>query len=325
MGGVLKSVKGLVKGPEKVNPQIANKGYFNIAKEVKPAQEEYANLLANSKTNQQAVSPFQTAALTQMGQAATGQGPSLAEAQLKAAQDRNLAQQMAVIQAGRGGNAALNQRTALQQGAAGGRDLAQQAVIQRLQERDNFLNQANLANANVRADVGQKLNVDLMPKRELQGWEQARVGAVNQAQATNAQAQNQLTGALTGGAASLLGGMASGGTGFFAKPEVAAPAAAASDKNVKKDIKSANKDMRAFLDVLSASGYKYKDTESPNTAEGQRYGVMAQDLEKSKVGKSMVKDTENGKEVDYGQGLGALLASQAALHKRLEKIEKKKK
>lgn len=228
MGKAIKAVAAPVTGvlnmlkPAKVNPQIAAKDLFDISKEVKPAQEAYAPLLQQSQAQQQAVAPLQTQALTQLGMAATGQGPSLAEVQMKAAQDRNLAQQLAAIQAARGGSAAANQRALLQGMGQAGRDIGQQAAAARLQERDQFLNQANIASQNLRTDIGGKLNLDLMPKQSLQGWEQQRVGAVNAAQAQNAASKNALTGALVGGAASILGGMATGGTGLFAKPPVPA-------------------------------------------------------------------------------------------------------
>jgi hypothetical protein len=216
MGGVVKKVGSAVGGifsPAKVKPQIANKGLFDISKEVKPMQEAYNPLLQSSQQAQAAVAPQRLDVLKQMGLAATGQGPSLAEAQLKAAQDRNLAQQLAAVQAQRGGSSALNQRAMLQNMGSAGRDLAQQASIARLQERDQFLNQAQLADQGLRSDIAGKLNLDLMPKQSLQAWEQQRVGAVNQAQAQNAAAKNQLMGSLIGGAASIAGGMMGGPAG----------------------------------------------------------------------------------------------------------------
>lgn len=203
MGGIVKAVGGLLTGPKEIKPQIADKSLFDISDEVKPAQQQYQPLLQASQANQQAVAPLQTQALQQLGMAATGQGPSLAEVQMKAAQDRNLAQQLAAVQAQRGGNAALNQRALLQNMSTSGRDIAQGAATARLQERDQFLNQANVANQNLRTDIAGAENLALQPKQSLQSWEMARVGAVNQAQAQNAQAQNQMTGALLGGAASI--------------------------------------------------------------------------------------------------------------------------
>jgi len=48
---------------------------------------------------------------------------------------------------------------------------------------------------------------------------------------------------------------------------------------------------------------------------------MAQDLEKTPMGASFVKDTPRGKQVDYGHGLAAILASQANIHDRLRNLE----
>jgi hypothetical protein len=200
---------GLIKKdaftPEQVSPQTANKSYFDIAKEVKPARQAYAPLLQASQASQSAIAPQRLDTLKQMALAASGQGPSLVEAQLKAAQDRNLAQQLAAVSAQRGGSAASNQRALLQNMGAAGRDIAQQAGVARVQERDNFLNQANLMDQNLRTDIQGKLNLDIMPKQALQNWENTRITGINQAQAQNAQMDNQLTGALLGGAASIAG------------------------------------------------------------------------------------------------------------------------
>lgn len=65
----------------------------------------------------------------------TGQAPSLATAQLKAAQDRNLSQLMAAASAQRGGNPALMQRQLAQQQGQQGRQLAQDSGVARLQEQ----------------------------------------------------------------------------------------------------------------------------------------------------------------------------------------------
>ena len=76
---------------------------------------------------------------------------------------------------------------------------------------------------------------------------------------------------------------------------------------------------RKFLDALQAYEYKYKH-EGPNATP--QLGIMAQDLEKTRLGKQMVVENELGqKHVDFGRGFGALLASQAELNKRIAKLE----
>lgn len=107
----------------------------------------------------------------------------------------------------------------------------------------------------------------------------------------------------------------------------AGAAAAGSDENMKTDIKkgSATDKIEQFLGALKSYDYKYKDKEANGreNPDGEVTSVMAQDLEKSDLGKQMVKDGPDGKEVDYGQGLAAMLAGIAELNERTKKLEKK--
>ena len=96
--------------------------------------------------------------------------------------------------------------------------------------------------------------------------------------------------------------------------------ATTSDIRAKENISSADDEVESFLDALNAYQYEYSDPASEDEA-GMFAGVMAQDLEKSPMGASFVKDTPKGKMVDYGHGLAAILASQANLHERLKSIE----
>lgn len=93
----------------------------------------------------------------------------------------------------------------------------------------------------------------------------------------------------------------------------------ASDERLKKDIKDAGKDVDGFLRALKAQSYAYKDKKF---GDKERYfSPMAQDLEKTDIGRSMVIDTPDGKMVHYGRGLGAILAAQARLNERLDSLE----
>lgn len=110
-----------------------------------------------------------------------------------------------------------------------------------------------------------------------------------------------------------------------------------SDKENKKDMKSYSDveikiekekedfSPKKFLDALQAYSYEYKKSHKDVSTGGPgRYlSVMAQDLEKAgPVGRSMVKDTPNGKIVDYGKGLASMLACQSHLNDRINKLEK---
>lgn len=95
-----------------------------------------------------------------------------------------------------------------------------------------------------------------------------------------------------------------------------------SDERLKKDIKSASGQIRQLLDKLDAYQYEYKDNKG--LPEGEQIGIMAQDLEKAgPIGEAMVKETPEGKMVDYSQSMGTVFAALAALNKRLNDIEGK--
>lgn len=83
------------------------------------------------------VQPKQRSFLETLGQQASGQGPSLAVEQLKQAQNRSLAQQMAAAQAARSNNPALAQRMMMQNQMASNANLAGQATQARMQEQLN--------------------------------------------------------------------------------------------------------------------------------------------------------------------------------------------
>lgn len=119
-----------------------------------------------------------------------------------------------------------------------------------------------------------------------------------------------------------------GGGGGIDPSAIAGIAAMFSDKRTKDEEDSTgSKDIKAFLDALNAHKYEYKPEykDAPLAGEGTYVSPMAQELEKTELGKSMVKEAPTGeKVVDYGKGFGAILAAQAELNKRLSKLEKKK-
>jgi hypothetical protein len=94
--------------------------------------------------------------------------------------------------------------------------------------------------------------------------------------------------------------------------------AAGSDINMKKEIRDARQDIQDFMDHLESFAYKYTTDIYDG---GEHYGVMAQDVERSKVGKTIVLETDEGKYIHMGLGFGALLASVSNLNERLRKLE----
>lgn len=93
-----------------------------------------------------------------------------------------------------------------------------------------------------------------------------------------------------------------------------------SDERAKTGIAPDRKDTKDFLDSLKAYQYEYKDQKH---GEGPQWSVMAQDLEKTPVGKSAVINTPEGKKVNYARLEAVHLASTAMLNERITKLESK--
>lgn len=94
-------------------------------------------------------------------------------------------------------------------------------------------------------------------------------------------------------------------------------AIALSDERAKTDVEEFSPS--DFLDSLTSYKYKYKDPKKHG--EGERVGVMAQDLEKTDTGAQMVSDSPDGKVVDFSKAGPSVLASLADINDRLRAIE----
>jgi hypothetical protein len=279
----------------------------------------------------------------QLAAQAAGTAPSLAEAQLRSASDRNLAQQLAAAQAtGRGANQSALARNLARNQMTAGAELGQQAAQARMQEQQAAQGQlaqmtgADQATLNQLAAAYESqgfgyLEADQQAQADL---EKLRANIATNTQnltESSRQASKNRTNAIIGG---VLGGAGSIG------------AAALSDEKMKKNVKKASKsdiakalsesstaksqssskpDPKKFLESLKAYTYDYKDPDSEGARKGKMLSVMAQDLEGSEAGKEMVSTNEEGnKMVDYAKGYGAILAAQAHLNERLNSLEKKK-
>lgn len=225
---------------------------------------------------------------------AAGAAPSIAELQFqKGLEDQLKAQQSAVASAQGVSNTGLLQRQAMLQGQQAGLDLTRESAAAKLAEQrgaDQMIAQQAAAARGV-----------------------ALQQAMANQQAATAQRQQNMQ---------FIGNIGS---------SAATVAAAGSDKNMKTNIKE-NKDdsskaISEFMDAIKSYTYEYKKgakqpAGKPNP-DGEVKSVMAQDLEKSDIGKQMVTDTENGKVVDYAQGMAPLFAAIAELNKRTKKLEGK--
>lgn len=103
---------------------------------------------------------------------------------------------------------------------------------------------------------------------------------------------------------------------------VGAAAVTKSDER-SKNIDGDAPDMDSFMEALKPIAFSYKNPGSKGAAPGANVGVTAQDVEKTPVGKTMVKDTSGGKMLDMQKGFGVILAALAALHDKYEDMERK--
>lgn len=397
------------------------KGAEGTVKTAKEREQAAANRSSTAQGQRQTL-------ISQLQGQAAGTAPSLAEAQLKSASERNLAQQLAASQAQRGGSSASRERQLLRGQATAGRALAQDSAQARLAEQQSAqqllgqqISQEQQASDQLTqqymqlgfsAEQAQQQAAADLEKLETQQFISAQ-GLSAAGVAGQQQAAAGITGGLFGAAGSamamsdkkekkkikkvnnkdmskaltamssetekknkkedmfklssgveksnkkllktsgkvtkpkedkskdpkkakaakgigeaLKSGFDNAAAGFGeAKQRALAisrnAAAQISDKDEKKNKMSVKKD---FLDKLKAYTYEYKNPEKPGAGHGTHMSVMAQDLEKTEIGKSMVQETEDGtKMVDYGKGFGAILAAQVHLNKRIEEIEKKSK
>jgi hypothetical protein len=228
------------------------------------------------------------------GQAQKGT-TAVSNAQYKMALDNLRKQQASAAASARGvSNLGILQREAMQQSQQGQMELSQQANLAKIQEKlasQQAAQQAILNQAN------------------------AQRGTASQSAAANLQSE-QLAQQRR---ADFFANLGSSGSKMYA----------ASDENVKENIKEskndANKLVEQFMDALKSYSYNYKEKENngKENPKGEVTSVMAQDLEKSKLGKKMVKEGPDGKMVDYAQGFAPLFAAIAELNERTKKLEKK--
>jgi len=223
---------------------------------------------------------------------ANGTTPSLAAFATNANQGNALNNTMAQLNSSSGLNPALQARLAAQAGQQNQSDIAQQGTAAQMQEQQ----QADQALGN------QILGA--------QGSSLAQSTADVNAQ--NAQA-NRLAG--------LLGAGGQAAVAFANKPSAPSDPSGTSDRNAKEDIESSDGSARDFIDHLKGKLYEYKDKAD---GEGVHVGIMAQDLEKSPLGKPMVFEEGGVKKIDYGKGFGALLGAVAEINDKLKELESKK-
>lgn len=292
MGGVVKSVGNFLgfgsnPGQGQAQSQQAFGDYSGLRSQYEPQFQQAVTALGQRAQGQGPTQGFLDQYLQQQFGQAVGQQQALAAQNTlrnQAAAQREAARNIANIQAGQAAEGAKLKYADLTG--------AQQQMTDALLGRIGSFEGASESARRTGAETGAEAN-----RERQRGFE-------------------RLSGILQGGAKAAE--MAGGSGGAAGAAAAAGPAMAASDKNSKKNIKKGDGSIESFLDHLAAYEYDYKEGKGP---KGKKTSVMAQDLEKSKVGKQMVKNTKDGKMVDYGQGFAAMLAGMANLHERMKKME----
>jgi hypothetical protein len=96
-----------------------------------------------------------------------------------------------------------------------------------------------------------------------------------------------------------------------------------SDERAKTEVGTTDpKALQAFMDSIHAHQYRYKDPTAPGAGPGTYISPMAQEIEKTPVGRGAVFEGPDGhKMVNYGHLAGTMLAGQAMLNERLNEHE----
>ena len=266
----------------------------------------------------------------------SGQAPSVAQIQQQQAFGQQMAQQQGLAAAyGRGGNQALALRNAMGNVGQLGAQQAGASALLRAQEQATARGQMNDVLTSGR---GQDIGFAGQNAANIQAGNALNAQMQQQANANNQQAQISTRGQNIQNTQNMAGNVLQANQNQATALGAAYNAQAAhnqanaslvssgigalamlSDKRTKEDIETADTGMmREFLSKMKPQTWRYKGQQE------QHVGPMAQDVEKSKVGKTIVRETPAGKAIDLPSASTALLAAVADLHRRIAAVEGKR-
>lgn len=277
--------------------------YFGPARQatrnVEVSNDYLGRLAAYNQQYEQAFGG-QNALAAHLADVRAGRAPSVAGQQLQIGLG-NIQNQALSQAAGVGGpNAVVARLAAIHAATQAGLQTNQAAALARAQE----VADAARTEAGVRAaQAGEAGNMFQTSTAGAKGFSDTA--------AADAQTQEQRNAADSAANKQLVGNLTNAGGAALAS----AAGAPKSDKREKKNVKKA--DMGAFLDKLAGFQFDYKHPGSEGEAPGHRIGIMAQDAEKSAVGKSMVLDGDR-LSLDIPNAVGAALAAVAYLHQQMK-------
>ena len=298
----------------------------------------------------------------QMGLAAAltnqmnGTGPSAAQAQLQAGTDASINSALALARSVRGGNQSVAMKNALMQNGQTMQSAANAATQLRAQEvqqaqqglagvlaqgrasdiglatdQAGLTQQTNLANAAAQTDVS-KANAEL--KAQFEQQKNALLAQYTQGLISLDQYHQQLQIQQNQFNAGLLAQQEAARQGVSIQNQaqamqtagavIGAVGAAASDERMKKNIGDGRDRLDKFLDSIGAHEYEYKDKDAPFAGAGVFVSPMAQELERTDLGKHLVVENEKGnKIVDYGKGFGLMMAIAKMNHDDIKKLKER--
>lgn len=302
-----------------------------------------ANGVGTSVAQNQFAQALDASRRQQASMAASARGGGLARA---AAQSQAMAGAADMTQNAAGAAATLRAQEIAQAragyaGAAGqlrGSDQTQQSQDAQMAQSQSALNDSQRARNDQMWTAGENLGQGVQGSRmqagqaiqnTIQGTHSIAAGAgaaSGQQQTANNARDMQTAGAIGAVAGGVIGTVITPGAGTAAGAAAGGAAGstigqAASDERVKTDIHDGTAKSQEFLDALKAYDYEYKRPGAPGQTEGRHTSPMAQDLERSELGKRMVVDTPDGKMVDYKEGFATALAGMGTMNKRLDGLE----
>lgn len=279
-------------------------------------------------------------------QAAMGQVPSVAQNQLLMGRDQSIQNAMAMANSVRGGgaNLAAAQMGAMRQGGETMGQVNQQSAMLRANEMAQARGQygalaaqqrahdlqlqgldANQAQAQAQLEQQQKAQNDQY-SMGLYGLGQhaadsslAASMGLNRDQAGNEISAGQINADIAKGNAgqAAAGGQQAAGTAAAAMGAMAMM----SDERVKTHMGSGSAATSDFLGSLAPTSYRYKEGVPGESPNADRFGILAQDVGRTPMGRSLIEETPIGKAINVPHATGALLAGEGELYARQRRLE----
>jgi len=290
------------------------------------APQIYGTQLATGQTDQSRAGLMGTA--DSLGRIAGGQQAGAGELAVNRQVGQANAQQASLARQAHGTNSALAYRNAARTQAdmgLQGAGAAAQAQMQDQQAANALRGQLYGQAYNQDATVAQQ-NAQLGQQAQLANQQATLQNRALQTQAlgqqlgwSQAQIDEQIKrGAIESADKGVVGGLFGGIGGALSS---------LSDERTKTDIEDGDDDADELMANLRPKTYRYLDKHAAKWGKGERLGIMAQDLAKSKMGARTlaIADDEGHIGFDLGKATSAALASVARLDKRLRAIEGERK